>query len=191
MRLRPTRKMVVVNARPTVEGDGAYEKIGQMLEDTDRQFPGAMWSFSIGWGCDKLLTAADLAPVRSALADAHANGTTAFDASGDLAGLECKGGDDWDSPPGPADVGLDSVASLPEMTSVGGTTLSTDADGQVAGRAGLVRRPAVPGHRRRRVDAVRRAAVAARSRRTRFPEREYGQADDTRHLRRRRSRSPG
>jgi kumamolisin len=127
--IAPDAQKVVVNARPTVEGDGGYEKIGQMLEDTDRQFPGAVWSFSIGWGCDKLLTAADLAPVRSALADAHSHGTTAFDASGDLAGLECKGGDDWDSPPGQSDIGLDSVASLPEMTSVGGTTLSTDTNG--------------------------------------------------------------
>nr|WP_319446081.1 MULTISPECIES: S53 family peptidase [unclassified Mycobacterium] len=127
--IAPDAKKVVVNARPTVEGGGAYVKIGQMLEDTERQFPGSVWNFSIGWGCDKLVTAADLAPVRSALVDAHQRGTTAFDASGDLAGLECKGGDDWDSPPGPSDIGLDSVASLPEMTSVGGTTLSTDAKG--------------------------------------------------------------
>jgi kumamolisin len=125
----PDARKVVINARPTVEGAGAYEKIGQMLESADRQFPGAVWSFSIGWGCDKLLTAADLAPVRSALATAHSNGTTAFNASGDLAGLECKGGRDWSSPPGPSDIGLDSVASLPEMTDVGGTTLSTDANG--------------------------------------------------------------
>jgi len=128
--IAPDAKLVVVNARPTVEGDGAFQKIGQMLEDTNERFPGSIWSLSIGWGCDKLLTAADLEPVRSALADAHENGTTAFNASGDLAGLECKGGDDWDSPPGPADVGLDSIASLPEMTSVGGTTLSTDAEGR-------------------------------------------------------------
>jgi kumamolisin len=127
--IAPDARKVVINARPTVEGDGAYEKIGQMLESADRQFPSAVWSFSIGWGCDKLLTAADLAPVRSALTTAHSRGTTAFNASGDLAGLECKGGQDWSSPPGPDDVGLDSVASLPEMTDVGGTTLSTDADG--------------------------------------------------------------
>ncbi|HEY6573471.1 MAG TPA: protease pro-enzyme activation domain-containing protein, partial [Mycobacterium sp.] len=127
--IAPDAQKVVVNARPTVEGDGGYEKIGRMLEDTDRQFPGAVWSLSIGWGCDKLVTAADLAPVRSALSTAHSHGTTAFNASGDLAGLECKGGDDWDSPPGQSDIGLDSVASLPEMTSVGGTTLSTDANG--------------------------------------------------------------
>jgi kumamolisin len=125
----PDAQKVVVNARPTVEGDGGYEKSGRMLEDADRQFPGAVWSFSIGWGCDKLITAADMAPVRSALATAHSHGTTAFNASGDLAGLECKGGEDWSSPPGANDVGLDSVASLPEMVDVGGTTLSTDANG--------------------------------------------------------------
>ncbi|OMC00833.1 peptidase S53 [Mycolicibacterium fortuitum] len=127
--IAPDAQKVVVNARPTVQGDGAYEKIGKMLESADQQFPGAIWSFSIGWGCDKLITAADLAPVRSALATAHTHGTTAFDASGDLAGLECKGGQDWSSAPSEDDIGLDSVASLPEMTDVGGTTLSTDAHG--------------------------------------------------------------
>ena len=63
-------------------------------------------------------------------AKAQANGTTAFDASGDLAGLECKGGSEWSSPPHADNVGLDAVASMPEMTNVGGTTLSTDADGR-------------------------------------------------------------
>jgi kumamolisin len=125
----PDAQKVVINARPTVQGNGAFEKIGQMFASADQQFPGAVWSLSIGWGCDKVHTAADLAPVRSALRTALSRGTSAFNASGDLAGLECKGGQDWSSPPGPADIGLDSVASLPEMTDVGGTTLSTDATG--------------------------------------------------------------
>ncbi|MGV0853131.1 S53 family peptidase [Mycolicibacterium phlei] len=128
--IAPDARKVVVSAQPTITGDGAFEKIGEMLAETDRRFPGAVWSFSIGWGCDKLITAADLAPVRSALATAQSHGTTAFNASGDLAGLECKGGDDWSSPPGESDIGLDSIASLPEMTDVGGTTLSTDAQGR-------------------------------------------------------------
>ncbi|MBB2989102.1 kumamolisin [Mycolicibacterium iranicum] len=127
--LAPDARKVVVNARPTFEGGGGYRKIGEMLEDTDRRFPGAVWSFSIGWGCDKLITAADLAPVRSALRTAQSHGTTAYNASGDLAGMECRGGQDWSSVPSEQDIGLDSIASLPEMTSVGGTTLSTDADG--------------------------------------------------------------
>jgi len=126
----PDARKVVFSARSTVSGDGTFEKIGEMFAEADRRFPGAVWSFSIGWGCDKLITAADLAPVRSALETAQSHGTSAFNASGDLAGLECKGGDDWSSPPGEADVGLDSVASLPEMTDVGGTTLSTDGDGR-------------------------------------------------------------
>ena len=127
--IAPDAKTVLVNARPTVEGPGAYQKIAQMMEDADQRYPGAVWSFSIGWGCDKLITAADLVPVRAALVRAQGNGTTAFDASGDLAGLECKGGDEWSSPPHADNVGLDAVASIPEMTNVGGTTLSTDASG--------------------------------------------------------------
>ena len=125
----PEAKKVLVNARPTVEGDGSYTKIATMMEDAERRYPGAVWSFSIGWGCDKLITAADLKPVRAALAAALRQGTTAFDASGDLAGLECKGGEEWSAPPHPDNVGLDAVASLPEMTNVGGTTLSTDDTG--------------------------------------------------------------
>ncbi|MDT5054819.1 MAG: kumamolisin [Mycobacterium sp.] len=128
--IAPDAQMVVINARPTVEGDGAYEKIGRMFESVDRQFPGAVWSLSIGWGCDALVRAADLAPVEAALAAAQKHGTSAFDASGDTGGLECKGGDDWSSPPGPNDIGLDAISSLPSMTSVGGTTLSTDAQGR-------------------------------------------------------------
>lgn len=127
--IAPEARTVLVNARPTVEGDGSYAKVGAMMEEADRNYPGAVWSFSIGWGCDKLITAADLVPVRSALVSALSHGSTAFNASGDLAGLECKGGHRWSAPPGSEDIGLDSVASLPEMTDVGGTTLSTDARG--------------------------------------------------------------
>lgn len=125
----PGAKLVLVNARPTVEGGGTYEKLGRLMEAVDREFPGAIWSLSIGWGCDRLMTAADLAPVRSALAAALRRGTTAFDATGDLAGLECRGGKNWSDPPTPDDVGVDAVASVPEMTAVGGTTLSTDGEG--------------------------------------------------------------
>lgn len=127
--IAPDARKIVINARPTVEGDGAYVKIGQMMADVDRQFPGAVWSFSISWGCDKLLTATDLAPAQSALLAATGRGTTAFMANGDLAGLECKSGDDWSSAPAQDSIGLNSVASLPEMVNVGGTTLSTTATG--------------------------------------------------------------
>jgi kumamolisin len=139
--IAPDAQKVVVNARPTVAGDGAYEKIGQLFESVDRQFPGAVWSLSIGWACDALVRAADLAPVAAALDAAQKHGTSAFDASGDTGGLECKGGDDWSSPPGPDDIGLGAVSSLPAMTSVGGTTLSTDEQGRWLGEDAWVDSP--------------------------------------------------
>jgi len=139
--IAPDAQKVVVNARPTVEGDGTYEKIGRLFESVDRQFPGAVWSLSIGWGCDALIRAADLAPVEAALATAQEHGTSAFDASGDTGGLECKGGDEWSSPPGPDDIGLDAVSSLPAMVSVGGTTLSTDEQGRWLGEDAWVDSP--------------------------------------------------
>ncbi len=131
--IAPDARLVVINARPTLVRDGAYEKIGRMFEDTDRQFPGAVWSLSIGWSCDKMVNAVDLAPIESALVRAQEHGTTAFDATGDNAGLECKGADEWSSPPGPDDVGLDAISSIPAMTAVGATTLSTGPRGQWLG----------------------------------------------------------
>lgn len=129
--IAPDAKLVLLNARPTTtnDGGGAFVKLGRLMESADERFPGALWSFSIGWGCDRLFTAADFAPVRTALERALRNGTTAFNATGDLAGLECKSGQRWSEQPRPDDVGVDAVASLPEMTAVGGTKLSTDADG--------------------------------------------------------------
>lgn len=129
--IAPDAKLVLVNARPTTnnEGGGAFEKLAALMDSVDAQFPGAVWSFSIGWGCDRLFTAPDFAPVRAALTRAMGHGTTAFNASGDLAGLECKGGRKWSEPPSADDVGVDAVASLPEMTAIGGTKLSTGPDG--------------------------------------------------------------
>ena len=73
--IAPDAQIVIVNARPTVEGDGAYEKIAAMFDDADRDFPGAVWSLSIGWGCDNLIRGADLAPVRAAFVNAQKHGT--------------------------------------------------------------------------------------------------------------------
>ncbi|WP_167103935.1 protease pro-enzyme activation domain-containing protein [Mycobacterium sp. DL592] len=128
--IAPDAQLVVVNARPTLDGGGTFEKIGRMFDVAADRYPGSVWSLSIGWGCEALVTAADLAPVRTALTNAHRRGIAVFDASGDAGGLECKGGQDWSAAPGPDDIGVDSVASLPEITSVGGTTLSTDLEGR-------------------------------------------------------------
>ena len=153
------RILVVVNALPTLVADGAYEKVGQMFSDTDRQFPGAVWSLSIGWSCDSFVNATDLAPVESALATAQKHGTSAFDATGDNASLECKGADEWSSPPGAGrSAGCHLVASDDDG---GGCDHAVDGTaGTVAGGVRMVRFAAVAGHERWCVAAVCAAEMA-------------------------------
>jgi kumamolisin len=143
--IAPDARLVVVNINKGLGIDdntpsSAYatpafhQKFATMFEAVDRQFPGAIWSFSLGFDCDKETTLADVHPMRAALAAAEAHGTSAFTSSGDTGGLECKN-NDYDhfsgatDPPTQDDVGVSTLAALPEMTDVGGTTLSTDKNG--------------------------------------------------------------
>lgn len=127
--IAPDAKLVVVNAF-AFGGSTDYAQAGQMYQLTDRQFPGAVWSTSLGIGCDRIAKAADLAPVEFAVQVAESHGTSAFMSSGDTAGLECKSfNGDWSTPPDESDQGLNAVGSVPAMTDVGGTTLTTDASG--------------------------------------------------------------
>jgi kumamolisin len=125
----PDAKLVVVNAL-AFGGSTSYAQAGQMYQLADRQFPGAVWSTSLGIGCDRMAKAADLAPVESAVQIAESHGTSAFMSSGDAGGLECaEFNGDWSTPPGETDQGVNAVGSVPAMTDVGGTTVSTDARG--------------------------------------------------------------
>jgi len=125
----PDAQLVVVNAL-AFGGSTSYAQAGQMYQLADRQFPGAIWSTSLGIGCDRMAKAADLAPVESAVQIAESHGTSAFMSSGDAGGLECaEFNGDWSTPPGENDQGVNAVGSVPAMTDVGGTTVSTDARG--------------------------------------------------------------
>lgn len=127
--IAPDAKLVVVNAF-AFGGSSSFAQAGQMYQLTDRQFPGALWSTSLGIGCDRMVKAADLAPVEFAVQLAETHGTSAFMSSGDTAGLECKSfNGDWSTPPDDSDQGLNAVGSVPAMTDVGGTTLTTDSSG--------------------------------------------------------------
>jgi kumamolisin len=133
--IAPDARIVIANAEPTLDGSSEASvglSVGQLFTLVDQRFPGAVWSLSIGWGCERFFTGADLQPVESALATAESHGTSAFDASGDTAGLECKGNADYSTPPRSSDIGVEAVSSLPAMTSVGGTRLATDAQGHWA-----------------------------------------------------------
>jgi kumamolisin len=103
--------------------------IGKAYSAVDRKYPGAIWSLSIILGCNRNYQSADMAPMQQALATALGHGSTAFVASGDAGGFECKGGADYGDPPAETDIGVNGLAEIPAMTSVGGTALSTDAQG--------------------------------------------------------------
>jgi kumamolisin len=159
--IAPDARLVVVNAARDLGLDkindtaafataGFHEKFATMFEAVDRQFPGAIWSLSIGFDCDKETTLADVRPMRAALAAAEAHGTSAFTASGDTGGLECKG-QNYDcfsgptDPPNESDAGVSTLAALPEMTDVGGTSLSTDQNGVRLAEATWVESPVSQG----------------------------------------------
>ncbi len=128
--IAPAAKVVVFDANPSGSGDPAG--IATLFQDIARSYPGAIWSLSIGWLCDRFYTWPDLEAINSALSAAEAGGTTAFSATGDADGLECEEeglSQAYDTPPGPDDVGLDAASALPAMTAVGGTTLSVRLDG--------------------------------------------------------------
>lgn len=142
--IAPDARLVVVNMDDfgdDTTGEGFdWKAVGNTFQkvDQDPSLRGAVWSISYGIGCDTIDTAADTQPARSALAVAETHGTSAFTSSGDDAGYECKteraGGPKgdptrWGAKPLPDEIGLNTLASLPEMTDVGGTTLSTDANG--------------------------------------------------------------
>ncbi len=154
--IAPDARLVVVNATAGLGLDklqvkdfatpAFHQKFATMFEAVDRQFPGAIWSLSIGFDCDKETTLADVRPMRAALAAAEARGTSAFTASGDTGGLECKNRDydnfsGFTDPPTEDDVGVDTLAALPEMTDVGGTSLSTDKNGVRLAEAAWVESP--------------------------------------------------
>ena len=95
-----------------------------------RDYPGAIWSVSLGQ-CEDIFSPTDLAAVDSAVAAAERAGTTAFAASGDEGGLECLGVHQQDARI-PAR-GISFPGDLPAVTSVGGTTLALTPAGQYLG----------------------------------------------------------
>ena len=96
------------------------------------RFPGAIWSISLG-SCEddtSIFDPADLIAMNGAVAAAETSGTTVFASSGDSGGLDCMPPDDAGQSPLSSWEGVSVPASLPNVTSVGGTTLLTTASGE-------------------------------------------------------------
>jgi kumamolisin len=128
----PQARLVVFNMLDYLKVNSFAQlaaNIGKAYSTVDRKYPQAIWSLSIILGCNRNYQPADMAPMQQALATAISHGSTAYVASGDAGGFECKGGADYGDPPAATDIGVNGLAEIPAMTSVGGTALSTDAQG--------------------------------------------------------------
>jgi kumamolisin len=113
------------NSSPAAQFQQAFSTVA-------REYPGAIWSVSLGL-CENAFARSDSAAVNNAVLAAEQAGTSAFVASGDSGGLECLGLHDRD--PGVPAAGVSFPGDLPQVTSVGGTALQLTTAGQVLGTA--------------------------------------------------------
>ena len=100
-----------------------------------RHWPGAIWSISLGI-CEhdaNIFNRTDLSIMNEAISTAEVGGTTVFAASGDTGGLDCMPPNDAGRSPVGSWEGVLVPASLPAVTAVGGTTLSTTTTGAYLG----------------------------------------------------------
>ena len=102
-------------------------------------YPGAVFSISLGF-CETagvFWQPADLRALNSAvLSDEERDHVTVFTSSGDTGGLDCTPTyptNDAGKPPTASFKGVQGPATLPAVTGVGGTVLSTDSNGNYAG----------------------------------------------------------
>lgn len=129
--IAPAATLVYVNLTAFGgKNSSAAAQFQQAFSTVAQDYPGAIWSVSLGQ-CEYLLSPTDAAAVNNAVRAAAHGGTSAFVASGDSGGMECLGGSQQD-PQIPAQ-GVSFPGDLPQVTSVGGTTLALTTAGQYLG----------------------------------------------------------
>jgi len=130
--IAPMAKLVYfdANAAPGVTNsmDDAAA-IAQMIADMGSEYKGAIISMSLGF-CEQGFNAADIQAISSAAQVAESNGSSVYASSGDAGGADCGnfGADSLTSAEG---VVFPAVA--PNVTGVGGTTLSVTPSGGYVG----------------------------------------------------------
>ena len=129
--IAPDAKLVYVNLTAFGGGNASPpSQFAQAFSTVAKRYPGAIWSISLGQ-CEDLFSSTDLRAVNRVVTSAEAKGTTVFVASGDSGGLECLGAHQ-DIASIPAE-GVSFPGDLPNVTSVGGTTLHVSSSGGYVG----------------------------------------------------------
>jgi kumamolisin len=104
------------------------------LATVGTRWPGAAVSISLGFcetGGD--FNESDVKAINAAVATLETKGSTVFASSGDSGGLDCTPPNDGGKPPRSSFVGVVVPAALPNVTGVGGTSLSTTSGGDWVG----------------------------------------------------------
>jgi len=129
--IAPLANLVYVNLNAFGgKNASAASQFQQAFSTVARVYPGAIWSVSLGQ-CEDIFSPTDLAAVNNAVKLAEQGGTSAFVASGDDGGLECLGIHQQDRRI-PAQ-GISFPGDLPQVTSVGGTTIELTTAGRYLG----------------------------------------------------------
>jgi kumamolisin len=129
--IAPAANLVYVNLTSFGgKNASAASQFQQAFSTVAQHYPGAIWSVSLGQ-CEAIFSPTDVAAVNNAVKLAEQGGTSAFVSSGDDGGLECLGVHQQD-PQVPAP-GISFPGDLPQVTSVGGTTLALTTAGQYLG----------------------------------------------------------
>ncbi|MFZ0668564.1 MAG: S53 family peptidase [Acidimicrobiales bacterium] len=128
----PQAKLVYFNLATTPGASNSTDAAGllaQAITDASTDFPGAIISASLGI-CELGSNSSDIQAISNAAQQAESSGSTIFASSGDTGGADCGsfGADSLTSAKG---VVFPAVA--PNVTGVGGTTLSTTSTGSYVG----------------------------------------------------------
>jgi kumamolisin len=119
--IAPAARLVVYDC-----GTCSDSALAQIESEAVRANPRGIISISLG-GCEAAEGSTDVRAESSVFAQADALGETVLVASGDSGGFTCLQ-QDWGATPSPQYIGVSSPASSPNVTAVGGTSLSLHAD---------------------------------------------------------------
>jgi kumamolisin len=133
--IAPDAHLVYFNMNSMTNATSVADEFALSITKAAAEFPGAIFSASIGV-CEsdtQVFDRSDLVALNAAIASVESKGSTMFASSGDAGGLDCTPSGDYGQPPESSFEGVVVPASLPSVTSTGGTTLTTDAQGNWVG----------------------------------------------------------
>lgn len=134
--IAPDAKIVYINLGSSqFSSDTTSQAFIDAFQLADKRWKGAVWSVSLGL-CEtdgSTWDSSDLLAMANAVGVAEGHGTTMFASSGDAGGLECAPSSGGGQAPQQSWFGVQVPASLPTVTGVGGTSLSTTANGSYVG----------------------------------------------------------